>query len=64
MLDFLKDFKAWVSTSKNWLHGIAKKIRYTADIVDWFANTLDSLPIYEEPKEDNRKDITSGGSES
>lgn len=44
----LKDVKNWVTKSKGFLSGISSKIRYAADIVDWFVGALDSLPLPDE----------------
>lgn len=41
----LRDIKNWVTKSKSFLSAISTKIRYAADIVDWFVGALDSLPL-------------------
>lgn len=48
----MKEVKQWVQTIKATLHGWTEKIRWVADVLDWFVNAIDSLPL---PKDDEPK---------
>lgn len=53
----LRDLKLWVSNAKKFLKNISAKIRWAADLVDWFVDALDSLPL---PNDDTTRNDKPG----
>jgi len=49
----LKDLKLWVTNAQKVLQTWSGRVRWVADIIDWFITALTSLPL---PKDDNDND--------